>query len=152
MDRAEVIALILSGHECTNPCRNNVKICGEYCKDKDDYNICKRGGVIFGYTCCSILDTNGHIGCKHYVGLEDKKLKNGRLKKNTVLHTINGISFKVPSGTVVLSNKRVVKFGEDHPYTITKDRGDYYVNAWKTKFKIVLPNGGRPPYPLTLLK
>jgi hypothetical protein len=77
-------------------------------------------------------------------------MKAGVLSKNTYLHTGN-LVVKVRRGTEVHAEGRVLTFPSEEGLKVIRHDGIYYALLWGSVRIINLPNGGRPPFPLSMI-
>jgi hypothetical protein len=78
-------------------------------------------------------------------------VKQGVLKRNTFIHTSANITLKIPKGTKVTVADGSLTFNPVKGVRVTKFQGMYLICLWESWFLVVFPNGGKPPYPLSML-
>ncbi len=78
-------------------------------------------------------------------------MKQGILHRNTRIHTMSGMVLKIGKGTKVIASRGEITFKPIDGVKIFKVSGQYFLNLWESIHTIVLPQGGRAPYPLSLL-
>lgn len=85
------------------------------------------------------------------LGWRNIKLKVGTLKQQTYIHTVTNFVFKVQKGTKVIVRDNVLTFNPIEGVQIFKVSGCFFVNLWGAVHQVVLPGGGRAPYPLSMI-
>ena len=78
-------------------------------------------------------------------------MKQGILHKNTRIHTMSGMVLKVRRGTKVIATGGELTFNPVEGVMVFKLSGQYFVNLWGAVHQVVLPKGGRPNYPLSMI-
>ena len=78
-------------------------------------------------------------------------MKQGVLRRNTFIHTMSGMVLKVRRGTKVAVKGGVLTFNPVEGVKVFKLSGRYFVNLWGAIHQVVLPGGGRPNYPLSMI-
>ncbi|GAI97825.1 unnamed protein product [marine sediment metagenome] len=58
---------------------------------------------------------------------------------------------KIRKGTKVAVKNGSLTFNPIEGVTVFKLSGRYFVNLWGAVHKVVLPRGGRTPYPLSMI-
>jgi hypothetical protein len=79
------------------------------------------------------------------------KVKEGTLKRNTYVHTASGLTVKFPKGTKVTAVDGTLTFNPVEGVKVVKCQGQYLACLWDTWHLIVFPDGGKTPYPLSML-
>ncbi|GAH83688.1 unnamed protein product, partial [marine sediment metagenome] len=69
----------------------------------------------------------------------------------TFIHTLSGFVLKVRRGTKVFVEGGVLTFNPVEGVKVFKLSGRYFVNLWGAVHQVVLPGGGRAPYPLSMI-
>ncbi len=78
-------------------------------------------------------------------------MKQGILRRNTRIHTLAGVVLKIGRGTKVFVEGGVLTFNPIEGVQVFKVSGCFFVNLWGAVHKVVLPGGGRAPYPLSMI-
>jgi hypothetical protein len=78
-------------------------------------------------------------------------VKTGVLRRNTLIHTSANITLKFPKGTKVTVADGSLTFNPVDGVRVTKLQGKYLICLWDTWYLVEFPNGGKPPYPFSLL-
>lgn len=78
-------------------------------------------------------------------------MKQGVLRRNTFIHTLSGLVLKVRKGTKVIAAGGELIFNPIEGVSVFKLSGRYFVNLWGSVHQVVLPKGGRTPFPLSML-
>ena len=78
-------------------------------------------------------------------------MKQGILHRNTRIHTMSGMVLKVRRGTKVIATGGELTFNPVEGVMVFKLSGQYFVNLWGAVHQVVLPRGGRTPYPLSMI-
>lgn len=79
------------------------------------------------------------------------KVKSGVLRKTTYIHTSANVTIKFPKGTKVTVVNGELTFNPLEGVKVVKLQGKYMICLWDTWFLVEFPNGGKPPYPLSML-
>lgn len=77
-------------------------------------------------------------------------MKIGVLKQKTFIHTHSNIIICIPKGTQVIANDSTLSFVK-LPYKIIKYNGKFYLMFYGQMYLVVFPNGGKTPYPMSML-
>jgi hypothetical protein len=78
-------------------------------------------------------------------------VKMGVLKRNTLVHTSSNITLKFPKGTKVTAENGELVFNPVEGVKVVKFQGKYMVCLWDSWFLVEFPNGGKVPYPFSML-
>ena len=76
--------------------------------------------------------------------------KTGTLRQTTYLYTGN-VCLKIKRGTEVMVEGSVLRTPNEG-MTVMKAEGRFYANLWGTVRSVTLPEGGSPPYPLSMMR
>ena len=74
-----------------------------------------------------------------------------KLNKTTYIHAVNNLVIKIKRGTPLSVDRenKVIRF--PNGVQITKLQGEYFVSFHGSVNKVIFPNGGRTPFPFSLL-
>jgi hypothetical protein len=75
----------------------------------------------------------------------------GVLKQKTFIYTVGGTTIALEKATLVEKANNALYFNEYPELVITKQDDAYIAHYYDTPQRVVFPNGGSPPYPLSLL-
>lgn len=78
-------------------------------------------------------------------------MKQGILRRNTRIHTLSGMILKIRKGTKVIVQGGELTFNPIEGVSLFKLSGHYFMNLWGAVHQVVLPGGGRTPYPLSMI-
>jgi hypothetical protein len=78
-------------------------------------------------------------------------VKVGVLRKNTFFYTMDGKTLKVRRGTKAAVQNGVLTFNPVEGVSITKLSGSFFINLWGSVHLLTFPQGGRTPFPLSML-
>ena len=78
-------------------------------------------------------------------------MKQGILHRKTFIHTTSNMVLKVRKGTKVFVRGGELTFNPIEGVKVFKLSGRYFINLWGAVHQVVLPKGGRPNYPLSMI-
>jgi hypothetical protein len=78
-------------------------------------------------------------------------MKEGVLRKNTFFYTSGLVTLKVRKGTKVMVHNGSLTFNPVEGVSVTKLSGRYFINLWGSVHMVTFPQGGKTPFPLSML-
>jgi hypothetical protein len=81
------------------------------------------------------------------------RVKVGKLMKTTLIHTADGLVYRVERGAEVRAVGGVLRFTPDPGIAVFRVGERYFVKSdWEDGYRmVVFPNGPPPPWPLSML-
>ena len=73
-----------------------------------------------------------------------------KLNRTTYIHG-NNVTIRIKKGTELTLDRRNRMISFSNGIKITKLQGEYFVLLYGSVHKVVFPNGGRTPFPFSLL-